>query len=140
VTLSTQTKIARSIGRSRRDVFLRADFDKFGTPSRVTRAIEELLLRGKIVRLGYGVYAKAVPSAITGKAIPRKVLESLVIEAFDALGIPVEMGAARTEYATGKTDQVPMAVTISTGARRVNRKLALGNREVKYEKTLARAS
>jgi hypothetical protein len=140
MALSTRTRIARSIGRSKRDVFLRADFSHLGSPSRVTRAISELINKGKLVRLGYGVYAKAVPSAVTGKPIPRKVLESLVIEALESLGIPVDLGAARAAYATGSTDQVPMSVTVSTGSRRVSRKLKLGNREVIYEKPLTRAS
>ena len=138
MALSTQTRIARSIGRSKRDVFLRIDFAKLGTPSRVTRAISELINRGKLVKLGYGVYAKAVPSPVTGNPIPRKVLESLVIEAFESLGIPADLGAARSAYATGSSGQVPMSVTISTGSRRVSRKLKLGNREVIYEKSLAR--
>ena len=138
MALSTQTRIARSIGRSKRDVFLRADFEKLGSPSRVTRAISELINKGKLVKLGYGVYAKAVPSPVTGNPIPRKVLESLVVEAFESLGIPADLGAARSAYATGSSGQVPMSVTISTGSRRVSRKLKLGNREVIYEKSLAR--
>ena len=137
MALSTQTRIARSVGRSKRDVFLRADFAELGSPSRVSRAINEMINKGKLVRLGYGVYAKAIPSAITGNPIPRKTLESLVVEALDALGIPAELGAARSTYATGSTGQVPMSVTISTGSRRVNRKLKLGNREVIYEKHLS---
>ena len=137
MTLSTQTRIARSIGRSKRDVFLRADFANLGSPSRTTRAITELINKGKLVRIGYGVYAKAIPSAVTGNPIPRKTLESLVVEALEALGIPVELGAARSAYATGITGQVPMSVAISTGSRRVSRKLKLGNREVIYEKHLS---
>ena len=140
MALSTQTRIARSIGRSRREVFLRTDFAHLGSPSRTTRAISELIKKGKLVRLGYGVYAKSVPSAVTGNPIPRKVLESLVAEAFDSLGIPVELGTARSAYAAGSTGQLPMSVTVSTGSRRVNRKLKLGNREVLYEKPLTRAS
>ena len=140
MALSTQTRITRSIGRSKRDVFLRADFADLGTPSRVTRAISELIKKGKLVRLGYGVYAKAVPSPVTGNPIPRRVLESLVAEAFDSLRIPIDLGTARSAYATGGSGQVPMSVTISTGSRRVSRKLKLGNREVIYEKPLTRAS
>ena len=137
MALSTQTRIARSVGRSKRDVFLRADFADLGSPSRVPRALNEMINKGKLVRIGYGVYAKAIPSAITGSPIPRKTLESLVVEALEALGIPSELGAARSAYATGSTGQVPMSVTISTGSRRVNRKLKLGNREVIYEKHLS---
>lgn len=138
--LSTKTRIARTIGRSKRDVFLRADFAGLGSPTRVTRALSELLNEKKLVRLGYGIYAKTVPSVVTGNPIPRKVLESLVVEAFESMGIPVDLGSARSAYATGSTSQIPMAVTISTGSRRVSRKLKLGNQEVVYEKSFARAS
>lgn len=137
--ISTQTRIARSIGRSNRDIFLRADFDKFGTPSRVTRGISELISKGKLIKLGYGVYAKAIPSSITGNPVPRKVLESLAVEAFEQLGVPITMGNARIQYSTGTTTQIPMSISISTGSTRINRKLKLGNREIVYEKSLPRA-
>jgi hypothetical protein len=138
--VSTKTRISQSITRSPRDIFLRKDLAQFGTPSRVTRAISNLIKDGKIVRLGYGVYAKTVPSVVTGNPVPRKVLETLTAEVFDSLRIPIDLGTARSNYAAGKTTQVPMSVIISTGPRRVNRKLKLGNREVTYEKNLSRAS
>lgn len=137
---STKTRMAQSIARSPRDIFLRNELAEFGTPSRVTRGINELIREGKIMRLGYGVYAKTEPSILTGTPIPRKMLESLAFEAFNSLRIPIELGKARADYTGGKTNQIPMSVAISTGKRRVIRKLRLGNREVIYEKHLRRAS
>ena len=135
---STRTRIARSVSRSNRDVFLRSDFSKFGTPSRVTRGISELISKGKLVKLGYGVYAKAVPSTITGNPVPRKTLETLAVQTFELLGVPITMGSARTNYSIGTTTQIPMSISISTGPTRINRKLKLGNREIVYEKSLPR--
>jgi hypothetical protein len=140
MTVSTKTRICQSIARSPRDVFLREDLALFGTPSRVTRAISDLIKDGRIVRLGYGVYAKTVPSIVTGNPVPRKVLETLTAEVFNSLRIPIDLGTARSNYAAGRTTQVPMSVIVSTGSRRVNRKLKLGNREVIYEKNLSKAS
>ncbi|MDO8645705.1 MAG: DUF6088 family protein [Candidatus Planktophila sp.] len=137
---STQSRIARSVSRSKRDVFLRTDFSKFGTPSRVTRGISELVNKGKLIKLGYGVYAKAVPSAITGNPVPRKVLETLAVETFSLLGVPITMGSARTNYSTGTSTQIPMSISVSTGSTRINRKLKLGNREIAYEKPFPRTS
>ena len=137
---STKTRIAQSITRSSRDIFLRSELATFGTPSRVTRAINELIRAGKIMRLGYGIYAKTEPSVVTGNPVPRKVLETLTKEAFNSLHIPIELGKARADYAEGKTTQIPMSVVVSTGKKRVSRKLRLGNREVIYEKHLRRTN
>lgn len=131
---TTKTKMAMSISSSQSDVFLRSYFDRFGSPSRVTRAIQELIKNGKIVRLGYGVYAKARPSSIDGKPVPRKVLESLVEEALTALSVKFELGSARADYAAGRTTQIPTAVIIKPQNSRIQRKISLGSREVIYER------
>lgn len=133
---TTKTRIALSIARSGREVFLRGDFDRFGSPSRVTRAVESLIQEGKLVRLGYGIYSKATLSVLTNNPIPRKTLESLTPEIFNALNIPISMGKARREYASGKSNQVPMALVVSTGEKRINRKISVGGREIIYEKNL----
>ena len=135
---STKTKMAMSIASSQSDVFLRSYFDRFGSPSRVTRAIQELIKDGKIVRLGYGVYAKASPSPISGNPIPKKPLESLAEQAFKALGVEVQLGESRAKYAAGESTQIPMALVVSIGQSRVQRKIRLGTREVIYEKNLAK--
>lgn len=136
---STKTRMAQSIARSSRDIFLRNELAQFGTPSRVTRGINDLMREGKIMRLGYGIYAKTEPSIVTGNPIPRKVLETLTKEAFNSLRIPIELGKAQTAYAEGRTTQIPMSIVVSTGNKRVNRKLRLGDREVIYENNLRRA-
>ena len=122
------------INQSTKDIFLRKDFDKLGTPSRVTRAIAALLKEGQLVRLGYGIYAKTIPSLISKKPIPRKPLESLTKEIFQKLNVPITMGKSRFNYLSGKTDQIPVAVTLSTGNKRFARKISLGARIVVYEK------
>jgi len=134
---STKTKMAMSISSSQSDIFLRSYFERFGSPSRVTRAIQELIKDGKLTRLGYGVYAKTSPSPISGKPIPRKPLENLAEETFKALGVKVQLGKARANYAAGNTTQIPMALIVSVGSSRIQRKLKLGTREVIYEKDLA---
>ena len=131
---TTQTRMAMSIASSQSDVFLRDYFDRFGSPSRVTRAIQELIKEGRIVRLGYGVYAKARPSSITGNPVPRQALESLAEQALLALGVQPKLGKARADYAAGLTTQIPMACVISVGRSRVQRKLQLSGREVIYER------
>lgn len=137
MSVNIKTKMAIAIANSNSDVFLRAYFERFGSPSRVTRSIQELIKEGKLTRLGYGVYAKTAPSVISGNPIPRKPLESLAEQTFKALGVKAELGKARAEYAKGETTQIPMALVVSIKDSRIQRKLRLGNREVIYEKNLS---
>lgn len=136
--ISTKTRLSRSIGRSKnKAVFLRNDFQELGSPSRVTRAINELISEGKLIRLGYGVYAKARPSVLTGKPVPELSLSELAQEALIALGAEPRPGSAQKRYDEGKTTQIPMSISFGV-AKRINRALTLGNQEVTYEKYSSR--
>ena len=53
----------RSVVNRNDGVFLRAEFDRFGSPAQVGRALSQLTRDGAMVRLGLGVYAKAKASA-----------------------------------------------------------------------------
>ena len=131
---STKSRISLLIDGSPGEILLRSSFAQLGTPSRITRALSALVVEGKIVRLGYGVYAKAKPSSLSGKPIPRKVLEELTPEIFEQLDVPISYGKAITDYVSGNTTQIPTALVINTGTKRISRKISLGGREVKYEK------
>lgn len=68
--MNTQTlkaKINIKIDRSVRQVFLRADFEKLGGYDQIGRALRELAGEGKLIKVGYGLYAKARPNRLTGK-------------------------------------------------------------------------
>jgi|SRR5581483_2464809 len=134
---SIKDRIARSIGRSSSEVFLRQDFAPIGSYAQIGKALNALTRAGRLVRLGYGVYAKARPSSLSGRPIPRKPLESLALQTFKKLGIEVELGSAAREYNAGST-QVPPYVCYDTGARRISRKIRVGLEEVQYENNYTR--
>jgi hypothetical protein len=138
--VTTKSRISQKIDATPGEILLRSSFVDTGTPSRITRAINALIAEGKMIRLGYGVYAKARPSSLTGNPIPRKTLEELTPEIFKQLDVTFEYGKAITEYISGKSTQVPTALIISTGSRRINRRISLGLREVKYEKNIRRTN
>ena len=94
-----RSRIAKSVGARRGEVVLRRDFEGWASPSQVTRALQGLLSRGQLVRLGYGVYAKGRPSRLSGKPVPRQPLEALAFEALDRLGIAAAPGEAGRGYA-----------------------------------------
>ena len=131
--LCIKDRMIRSIALRKGEVLLRADFDRMGSASQVSRALKMVVSDGKLVRLGYGTYAKAQPSPLSGKPIPRQPLEALAWEAMERLGVKINLGKALNDYATGNTNQIPMSATFNTGNRRISRKLAVGNRSVVYE-------
>jgi hypothetical protein len=135
MTQGIRDRIVRSIGRSSAEIFLRSDFKDIGSYAQVGKALNSLTKEGRLVRLGYGVYAKARPSSLSGRPVPRKPLESLALEALDKLGVEAQPGRAAREYLSGST-QIPAQVSFDTGRRRISRKLRVGSREVRYENDL----
>ena len=54
-----ETRIARKRGE---DVFLPREFTDLGGEDQVLRALRRLVREGRLVRLGYGVYGRAMTS------------------------------------------------------------------------------
>lgn len=133
--INTKTRIARSLGMSKKKtVFLRSDFESFGTSTRVTRALQELIAQGRIIRVARGIYVKARPSSVTGNPVPVESFEIVARKALAALGVDVQLGSAQKAYVGGLTQDVPMNIAIDVGSSRVSRRIEFGGREVKLER------
>src|SRR6266545_6270135 len=70
-------KISARIARKKDIVFLREDFADLGGYDQVGRILKNLVRAGKIIKIGYGLYAKAKKSSITGEVIPVAPLPTL---------------------------------------------------------------
>ena len=55
-----ETQLLKQIDRKRGDVFLRADFDDFGGYDQVGRVLRLLVRRGKLMKVGFGLYSRAI--------------------------------------------------------------------------------
>lgn len=128
-------RIQRSVSNRGADVFLRAEFEGFGSPAQVGRALAELRSKGALVKLGVGVYAKAKPSVLSGKPIPVKPLEVLAPEVLKKLGLKVGESRLTREYNSGRSTQIPAGVVLNIGKRRFQRKLGFNGKLVEYERT-----
>ncbi len=133
---SVRELLQRSIAARKGEVVLRRDLSRFGSPAQISRALNQLVVEGKLVRIGVGVYAKAAPGPISGRPMARQPLAALAAETFDRLGINWQLGAAQRRYASGSTTQVPWRTTFDTGRRRISRRLQIGKRVVEYENDL----
>lgn len=127
-------RIKRSVANQGDGVFLRAEFERFGSPAQVGRALSQLTQGGALVRLGLGVYAKAKPSVLTGQPIPAQPLEVLAPVVLKKLGIPVLPSRLTQEYNAGRSTQVPSGIVLNTGKRRIARKLSFNAQAVQYER------
>src|SRR5713226_3329694 len=81
-----ETRIARKRGE---DVFLPREFADLGGEDQVLRALRGLTREGRLVRLGYGVYARAITSKLSGKPILYSAngLASAARQALNKLGV-----------------------------------------------------
>ncbi|HAT1882217.1 TPA: conjugal transfer protein [Legionella pneumophila] len=121
--VSLRSRIEKKISRSKRQVFLRSDFEKLSDYDQVGRALKELSREGKLLKIGYGLYVKARINRITGK--PMLADEGGFIgiskEALTRLGVKWQYSDAIKFYLTNST-QIPVNAEFVVKSR-FNRKI-----------------
>ena len=127
-------RIKRSISNRNADVFVRTDFESFGSASQVGRALHGLTADGTLVKLGTGVYARAKASVLSGKPIPVKPLEVLAPQALLKYGVKLKEARLTHAYNSGRSTQIPTGIVLNTGKRRITRKLGFNGKFVQYER------
>ncbi len=127
-----ETRIEKRIARKRGDVFLRADFEDLGGYDQVGRVLRQLVKQGQLLKLGYGIYSRAVKSPLTGQLIPPKGLTT-VTEAVKRLGIETAPTRMERDYNTGRTTQVPTGRVIGIKGR-LRRKLGYNGFTLSFER------
>lgn len=125
-------KIAARLARKNCAVFVRDDFRDIGGYDQIGRILRQLTREGKIVRIGYGLYAKARMSSLTGQIVPVAPLPSLAREALARLGVKTAPSSLEKEYNAGKTTQIPTGRLIAVRGR-VNRKIGYDGATISYE-------
>jgi hypothetical protein len=131
---TVKDKVISKIKRSTSSVFLRNEFDKLGDYRQVSRAVKQVEASGMLVRVGFGLYAKARPSILDGKPVPTTPLLNIGLEVMQKIGIKADVGKDAKDLREGRSTQVPMLPIINVGKSRVSRKITVGKREIVYEK------
>ena len=130
---SLKDKILLRISLKKDGVFLRKDFRGLGGYDQVGRELKNLVREGGIIKIGYGLYAKAEISPLNGEVIPQKNLPQLAGEALERLGIETTASTLEKNYNAGKSTQVPTGRLIAVKSRIV-RKIGYGGTYVSYER------
>ncbi len=113
---------------------LRSDLTQLGGSERqLSRALSSLVKKGKLARLGYGIYAPLRPSLFRkGESIlPRGFIE-IMREALTKMGIPWAISEYERLYNEGRSTQIP-ATPVTIIGKRFRRKVSYKNREFPFE-------
>jgi hypothetical protein len=128
-------RIEDRISRRQEDaVFLTREFSNLGNGGQVLRVLRQLVRDGRLVRLGYGVYGRAVVSRLSGKPIlysPNGFVGA-VRQALDKLGVRWEPTKSERTYNERRSTQVPVNPVVRVRGR-FRRHLSYGNSELVFE-------
>jgi hypothetical protein len=131
-----QRTLSERIARKRRDdVFLPREFRDLGGEDQVLRLLRSLVREKRLVRLGYGVYGRAVVSRLTGKPLlysPNGFFGA-ARQALTKLGVSWELTEAERAYNEGRSTQVPVNPALRVRGR-FSRRLRDGNLELTLER------
>jgi hypothetical protein len=124
-----ETRIARKRGE---DVFLPREFRDLGGEDQVLRVLRNLVSEKRLVRLGYGVYGRAVVSRLSGDPIlySKSGFLGAARQALTKLGVKWEPSEAERDYNSGRSTQISVNPVVRIKGR-FSRRLRDGKQELK---------
>ena len=129
---SLEDRMAYRVERKRGSVFLREDFGDLADYDQVGRSLRRLVAKGKLVKIGYGLYARAARSPLSGNTVPEKSLPSLAVEALTRLKREVRPSREARAYNEGGSTQVPTGRVLAVKGR-ISRKIGYDGKYVSFE-------
>lgn len=128
-------RVEALIARRGDDVFLTREFARLGGEDQVIRALRELVRNGRLIRLGYGVYARAERSRLSGRPIlaARDGFVGASRDALTKLGVDWETTEAERAYNEGRSTQVPANAVVRVKGR-FARRLGYGDNTLVVER------
>ena len=112
-------RIETRIARKRDDVFLTREFSDLSGEDQVLRALRGLVRDGRLVRLGYGVYGRAITSSLSGQPVlyTQNGFAGAARQALNKLGVDWEPTAAERAYNEGRSTQIPVNPVVRVRGR-----------------------
>lgn len=114
-------------------IVMREDIEDMGSPRQISRCFKDLVEMGKLVKIGYGIYAKAYISETLNKPVIQGGFGQACKEALTKKGVKWEPGSAEQAYNTGASTQIPVRTIIQLKSR-YRGHLSYGNRKLIVEK------
>lgn len=129
-------RVEERIARKRGDVvFLPREFSDLGGEDQILRVLRTLVREKQLVRLGYGVYGRAIVSRLSGEPILNSAGGFLgaARQALTKLGVAWESTEAERAYIEGRSTQIPVNPVVRIRGR-FSRRLRNGNQELVFER------
>jgi hypothetical protein len=130
--MTINRKVQTRVKRSKASVFLRSDFKDIADYDQVGRALRELVQEDLLIKIGYGLYARARINRITGNVMADNPAgpDGVVIEAMEKLGVEYQLDDLSRMNLSGDSTQIPAKVKITPKSIRFTRKIAIGTQFV----------
>jgi hypothetical protein len=132
-----QQRIEDRITRKKGDAaFLTREFADLSDERQVLRALRKLVDEGKLIRLGYGVYARAEISSLTRQPMlySPSGFNGVARQALTKLGVKWEPTEAERAYNERRSTQVPVNPVVRLRGGRFARKLRYKSMELAFER------
>lgn len=128
-------RIEGRIARKGDDVFLPREFADLAGKDQVLRAFRQLVKDGQLVRLGYGVYVRAIPSRLSGRPMLYSPdgFVGAARQALNKLGVKWEPTGVERAYNEGRSTQIPANPAVRIKGR-FSRKLRYQGTELIVER------
>jgi len=135
VRKTLQEKIAGRIARRTEDVFLPREFADLSGEDQVLRAFRRMVQSGQLVRLGYGVYGRAMLSRLSGEPMLKSPsgFAGAARQALNKLGVQWEPTDSERAYNEGRSTQIPVNPAVRVKGR-FSRKLQYQGTELIVER------
>ena len=133
-----EARVLKRIDRKRGEAFLRADFADLGGYDQIGRTLRELVRKGRLAKVGQGLYVLARPSLTNGEPVPVGGLSALK-QALRRVGIETLPSRFERAYNVGETTQVPTGRVVAVN-RRVRRRIGYGDVSLSFERAGLHAS
>lgn len=130
--MTIQDKLETRVKRSKRSVFVRSDFADIADYDQVGRGLRNLVRDGLLLKIGYGLYARARVNRITGTLMPDNPAgnDGVIIEAMERLGVNYQLDDLSLKNLSGESTQIPANVKITPKSSRFTRKIVVGKQSV----------
>ena len=126
--MPVKVRMQKRLSRSKRYVFMRADFKDIAGYDQIGRVLRDLVESDELLKVGYGVYTKARKNPITGRIMPACPggSDAVILEALERLDVGYSFGRSSAKYLSGESTQIPAYTQIETPYR-FKRRLSIGN-------------
>ncbi|MGI5308135.1 DUF6088 family protein [Rheinheimera sp. WS51] len=130
--MTIQDRLQTRVKRSKRSVFLRSDFADIADYDQVGRGLRNMIQKGLLLKIGYGLYVRARVNRITGQLMPDNPAgnDGVIIEAMDRLGVDYKLDDLSLKNLSGESTQIPANVKITPKSSRFTRKIVIGKQRV----------